>query len=148
MLERLIVALSLAGLILSLYFTFAYYGRVRKWRWIPAILCPREGASCLTVLRTPYARVLGVPNSVLGILYYLLVIAGALIGFNGPSRYEGGYPWVWPARFVLAASVATVLLGCYLIYALRRKLRVHCPLCYVAHAINTALLVLWLLVAW
>ena len=147
MIETFIVALSLAGLVISLYFTFAYYGRVKKSRWIPEILCAREGSSCVTVVQTPYACVLGIPNSVLGIMYYLLVIPRALIGFDIPSRYEGGYQLVWPALFVLPASLATVLFGFYLIYALRRKLHINCPLCYTAHAINVVLLVLILLLA-
>jgi hypothetical protein len=44
-------------------------------------------------------------------------------------------------------SGMTVLLGSYLICALRRKLHVDCPLCYTAHAINAALLVLLVLLA-
>jgi hypothetical protein len=32
-----IVILALAGLADALYFTFAYYGRVKKARWIPEI---------------------------------------------------------------------------------------------------------------
>ena len=39
----------------------------------------------------------------------------------------------------------TVLLGFYLVYALRRKLGVDCPLCYAAHAINLALFILLIL---
>src|SRR5208283_1160665 len=76
-LRAVICILSLAGLIDSLYFTFAYYGRIKKARWVPEILCAREGSSCVTVVQTPYARVFGVPNSLLGIVYYLLLIAGA-----------------------------------------------------------------------
>ena len=74
-----ICVLSLAGLADSLYFTFAYYGRIRKARWVPEILCAREGSSCVTVVQTPYARVFGVPNSLLGILYYMAVIAVAFV---------------------------------------------------------------------
>jgi len=39
-------------------------------------------------------------------------------------------------------SAGTIVFGSYLIYALRRKLHVDCPLCYTAHAINAALFVL------
>ena len=82
LLQILILVLSLAGLADALYFTLAYYGRVKKARWVPEVLCAREGSSCVTVVQSPYARVFGVPNSLLGILYY-----GALI------IWGLGYPW-------------------------------------------------------
>ena len=134
MIELLLIALSLVGLANSVYFTFAYYGRVKKSRLIPQIFCAREGSSCVTVVQTPYARVFGVPNSLLGIFYYVALIvwtmAGSMLGI------------AWLAWAFIAVSIATVILGFYLVYALRRILHIDCPLCYTAHAINTALLIL------
>jgi len=143
----LICILSVAGLALSLYFTFAYYGRIKKARWVPAILCAREGSSCVTVVQTPYARVFGVPNSLLGIVYYLLVISLVLRGMRKPIDVVllRTYLIIAPVPVLILPGVATVLLGFYLIYALRRKLHIDCPLCYTAHAINAALLVLLIL---
>jgi len=150
MLRALVVLLSLAGLADALYFTLAYYGRVKKARWVPQILCAREGSSCVTVLQTPYARVFGVPNSLLGIIYYVLLIVWGL-GSSWPDFWFVG----WNRSlvdfsffdFLILASIITMGLGFYLIYALRRKLHVDCPLCYTAHAINAALLVLLVLLA-
>jgi uncharacterized membrane protein len=144
MIVWLIGVLSLAGLALSLHFTFAYYGRIKQSRWVPAILCAREDSSCVTVVQTPYARVFGVPNSLLGILYY----AGLIVWLSLPV--EG--MWSLPAGLLLTilavapfvASAITVLLGFYLVYALRRKLHIDCPLCYTAHAINLAIFILLL----
>jgi uncharacterized membrane protein len=128
----LVAVLALAGLADAFYFTFAYYGRIKKARWVPEILCAREGSNCVTVVQTPYARVFGVPNSLLGIVYYLLLIVWALTA-SGASVIG----WA-----MIAASAGTVILGFYLIYSLRRRLYTDCPLCYAAHAINAALLVL------
>ncbi|MFZ0964665.1 MAG: vitamin K epoxide reductase family protein [Terriglobia bacterium] len=147
--RALISVLSLAGLADALYFTFAYYGRIKKARWVPEVLCAREGSSCVTVVQTPYARVLGVPNSVLGIVYYLLVIAWAI-----PKRSAGIKPHLHAFEYVaplslpllLLISAGTIVFGSYLIYALRRKLHVDCPLCYTAHAINAALFVLFVII--
>lgn len=144
-LRATVLILSLGGLVDALYFTFAYYGRVRKARWVPEILCAREGSNCVTVVQTPYARVFGVPNSLLGILYYLLLIGWTLRGRSATpqtARVEVALGWV-----LIAASAVTVLLGFYLIYALRRKLHTDCPLCYTAHTINLVLLIL-LIVLW
>jgi uncharacterized membrane protein len=143
-----IVVLSLAGLADALYFTFAYYGRIRKARWVPEILCAREGSSCVTVVRTPYARVFGAPNSVLGIVYYVLLLLW--IGLVPRHLIILGHvfrPYETLGLLSLGASLCTVLLGFYLIYALRRILHTHCLLCYTAHAINIALFVLLILVS-
>ncbi len=148
MIAFLIIALSLAGLAISIYFTFAYYGRVKRWRWIPGILCAREGSSCVTVLQTPYARVFGVPNSLLGSAYYLVVMGWVLIAPHGEIYNRGVILPLVSFTWVLAAvSVVPVGLGCYLVYALRWILRIDCPLCYTAHAINGALLILLILQA-
>jgi uncharacterized membrane protein len=145
MMEWLILALSLAGLVISLYFILAFYGRVKHSRWVPEILCAREGSTCVTVMRTPYARVFGVPNSLLGITYYLAVILEIGSGLFVPNRFHGGCEFIWPHQNILPASFITVVLGFYLVYALRRKLHVNCPLCYIAHAINLAIFVLLLI---
>jgi len=143
-----IVLLSLAGLADSLYFTLAYYGRIRKARWVPEIFCAREGSSCVTVVRTPYARVFGIPNSLLGIFYYAVLLVW--IGFAPRHMNIAGQvfrPFETVGLWLLGVSLLTVLLGFYLVYALRRVLGVHCPLCYTAHAINVALFVLLILIS-
>ena len=140
-----IVILSLTGLANALYFTFAYYGRIKKARWVPELFCAREGSSCVTVVQTPYARVFGVPNSLLGIIYYLLLIVWAVSGISlGPLVVIGTRGIPLSALGLIGASVVTVLTGFYLIYALRRKLHTHCPLCYLGHAINATLFILLL----
>ena len=143
MIEWLILALSLAGLIISLYFTFAYYGRIKKSRWIPEILCAREGSSCVTVVQTPYARVFGMPNFLLGILYYAgLIIWLVLRNATWHRNHWMSYLFALTSLWILAASVVSVPVGIYLIYALRWKLRISCLLCYTVHAINLVLVFL------
>ncbi|HUU14807.1 MAG TPA: vitamin K epoxide reductase family protein [Terriglobia bacterium] len=135
----IIVILALAGLANAFYFTLAYYGRVKKSRWVPEILCAPEGSSCVTVLQTSYARVFGVPNTLPGIAYYLLLLGWVVAG--------NSFALPWFLRLLIGAGACTVILGIYLMYALRFKLHTPCPLCYTAHAINTLLLVLLVLEA-
>ncbi len=139
MITFLIFVLTLAGLADALYFSFAYYGRIKKARWVPEILCAREGSSCVTVVQTPYARVFGVPNSLLGIFFYVGVAGWTLAGGIVAAR--------WLVWVLIAANAVAVALGFYLIYALRRILHTDCPLCYTAHAINASLLFLLILLA-
>jgi len=143
-----IILLSLGGLAVALYFTLAYYGRIRRVRWAPEILCAREGSSCITVVRTPYARLFGVPNSVLGIVYYVLLLLW--IGLVPRHLIVLGHvfrPLETLGLLLLCASLCTVVLGFYLIYVLRRILYTHCLLCYAAHALNTVLLVVLILIS-
>jgi len=145
-LRGLILLLSLAGLLDALYFTLAYYGRVKKARWVPSALCAPESSNCVTVVRTPYARIFGVPNSVLGGVYYLSLIGWTLAG-GGGSPAVAATAWLrGTAGLLIVVGVGAVLLGFYLIHALWRVLHLHCPLCYAAHAINAVLLVLLILV--
>jgi len=141
-----IVVLALAGLVNALYFTFAYFGRVKNSRWVPEIICAREGSSCVTVIQTPYARVFGVPNSLLGVLYYVALIVW--VALRDPIATTVRAAAIPLRGLLIAASGLTVALGFYLIFALRRRLHVNCPLCYTAHAINAALLVLLIVVAY
>ena len=140
----LVIVLSLGGLADALYFTLAYYGRVKRARWVPEVLCAREGSSCLRAVRTPYGSVFGLPNSLLGGLYYLLLIAWAAGGHSLGLEFRLGMQSysITFGDLLLAAGAVTVALGFYLIYALRRILPTDCPLCYAAHALNLALLVL------
>lgn len=143
-LREVVIALSLLGLADSLYFTFAYYGRIKKARWVPQILCARERSSCVTVVRTPYGNIFGVPNSLLGMFYYVLLLVWALEGRSTSFGFQLGstaYSITF-TRLMIALSAVTVALGFYLVYALRRILRIDCPFCYAAHAINLTLLVL------
>ena len=139
-----VIVLSLLGLADALYFTFAYYGRVRKSRWVPQVLCAREDSSCVTVVQTRYGSVFGVPNSLLGILYYVLLAFWAVTGISARLTIQINItPYVITLTDLLIATGAvTVALGFYLIFALRRILHTDCPFCYAAHAINLLLLVL------
>jgi uncharacterized membrane protein len=139
-----VIALSIAGLADALYFTFAYYGRVRKSRWVPQVLCAREGSSCVTVVRTPYGSVFGVPNSLLGIIYYVLLAIWAVAGQSAHLTVQINMTSyiITFTGLLIAAGAVTVALGFYLIFALRRILHIDCPFCYAAHAINLLILVL------
>ncbi len=114
------LGLALVGAALSTYFTLAYYGWIEAHA-LPAAFCRREERSCLTVLQTPYARLFGVPNSLLGLLLYLAVIALVALALMGTPP-----PWLYWG--VLAGAAFSVLLAPYLIWALVARLRTWCRL--------------------
>ena len=126
------VLLAGIGLYIAGYFTFVYYGLLEANTRLMPRVCQLEDRSCKTVLGTRYARVFGVPNSLLGVVYYLIVIIVILGGIkSGPTSVA-----------LIAVSWFTVALGLVLAYSLFFIIRIPCPLCLRAHAINLALAVL------
>ena len=127
MTSYLLLLLSVVGFFISLYFTAVAY----RWippdaPWIPTF-CQLGEKTCASIVFTPRARVLGLPNSVLGQVFYVALIAGVLGGFlfSPPVYYA-----------YLGASVVTVSLGVFLTYSLLFLTRVACTLCFTSHGIN------------
>jgi len=121
MIELLLVSCAFAGLCISTYFSLVQYRIIQADnRWIPSF-CRMEKGACMRILDAPEAKVLGLPNSVFGILYY-----GAIL-FVPINMFEA---------FFLIASIFSVGLGMYLVHALIVRLKTYCPLCYTAHGIN------------
>ncbi len=122
----LISTLAVIGLAISSYFTAVSYRWIRPdARWIPPF-CRMEEQTCASIVLTPQARVFGVPNSVLGQVFYLSLLTGAWLGLlDGPLRSA-----------YLAGSALTVGLAVYLSYSLLYVIRVRCVLCFGSHGIN------------
>lgn len=126
------IVLATVGLYIAAYFTLVYYGIVSANTKLMPNVCQLEERTCQTVLGTKYARVFGVPNSLLGVLYYLTVILLLLLG--------------WTSGLIATATIAvawfTVALGLFLAYSLFFIIKIPCPLCLTGHTINLLLAVL------
>ena len=128
------LSLILIGFLISSYFTAVSYRWIRPdEKWIPAF-CRLGERTCATIVFTPRARVFGLPNSVLGQVFYAALVIGALTG-----RFEGG-----PLTLYLLASLVTVVLGAYLTYSLLFLTRVPCKLCFTSHFINLVIFIMLL----
>jgi uncharacterized membrane protein len=127
-----VMSLSALGCYIAAYFSLVYYGLIDADSRVVPRVCRLDDRTCKTVLETKYARVFGLPNSLLGVLYYIVaitILAGGLIGA--------------PAGLALVAVAwFTVALGVFLTYALFVILRIPCPLCLTGHAINLCLAVI------
>jgi uncharacterized membrane protein len=126
------IVLATVGLYIAAYFTLVYYGVIAASSKLMPNVCRLEERTCQTVLGTKYARVFGVPNSLLGVLYYLTVILLLSAG--------------WTAGAIATATIAvawfTVALGAFLAYSLFFIIKIPCPLCLTGHTINLLLAVL------
>jgi uncharacterized membrane protein len=128
----LLGACGAAGLWAAVTMTGAYYGWWRgPRRLVPARLCSAKTGGCMDILAVRDARLLGPPNSSLGIVYYAAQLALAAIE-PGPL---GGALGAW----VTALSWAVVGLSIYLAWSLLFRLRTACPLCFLSHALNLAI---------
>lgn len=126
------VVLAAIGLYIAGYFTLVYYGLLAANTKLMPSVCQLEERSCKTVLGTKYARVFGVPNSLLGVLYYMIVITVVLGGFTAAPISVA----------LIAVAWFTVALGFALAYALFFIIRIPCPLCLTGHTINLTLAIL------
>ena len=125
-----LVGLAAAGMLIASYFTAVAYRWMRPdARWIPSF-CRLGEATCASIVFTPAARAFGVPNSLLGQVYYASLLAGAPAGALDEPRLR----LAW-----LAASLVTVGLGMYLAWSLLFVTRVACVLCFTSHAINAVI---------
>jgi uncharacterized membrane protein len=116
----ILLGLAAAGAAISVYFTLVYYGRVVS-REVPPALCQREEQTCVTILQTPYARLVGVPNALLGLAFYALTLMVAALGIAGRLPL-----WLWQVNILAAA--AAVLAAPYLTWALVAQLKTWCRL--------------------
>jgi len=135
MMRALIFLLALLGLAIATYFTGVAYRLIPPdTRYIPRV-CRLGEDTCRKVVDTPRARVFGVPNSLLGMIYYVALMALAVAG-TAP-------PWLDLAYRLVAWG--TVALGVFLTYSLLFITRVPCVLCFTSHALN---LVIAIILTW
>jgi len=134
--DAAVVVLAFVGLVISTYFTSVAFRWLRPdARWIPAF-CRMGEKTCASIVFTPRARVFGVPNSVLGQLFYLALLVGLPLGLLEQQ---------WMFALYFGASLVTVALAVYLTYSLLFITRVPCVLCFTSHGINAAICLLLIL---
>ena len=133
--DTIILACSIVGLLISVYFTLTYYRVIRPDAMFLPKFCRLDEATCQYLMGTRNAQILGVRNFVLGLLYYT-----ALIIYVGVPSFEV----VISVDLVAGISLLTVVLGVYLVYGLIAKLKTHCVLCYTSHAVNFGIFVSFL----
>ena len=136
LIDSLLLLLSLIGFLISLYFTLVYYRKIPANYFLVPQVCRMEEGACQAVLSTRDARVFGVPNFVLGLGYYSLILFIVLIkGFGVDPILFKVFLWV---------SILVVLFSVYLSYSLLFKIKTACPLCFISHGINTLIALLFL----
>ena len=105
---------------------WGYYRELPGWLTGPEI-CRMEGGGCAILFRTPRAALLGVPNASLGMLLYVALAAGLLLGM--------------PAWLLFAMTLPAVGMSAFLGWSLYSR-RLQCRICWAGHAANVTLTLL------
>lgn len=127
----LLVVLAMIGTYISVYFTLVYYNLLpANARFIPNFCRPGE-RSCQSIVHHTHARILGLPNFLLGIGYYLVIIVSGVFQLSEQL-----------AASVIVLSWLVVGLGLFLVYSLFSVVKVPCCLCLISHGLNLLIAIL------
>ncbi len=125
-----LILLALVGLIDSAYI---FYKKQRGEKLVCLI-----GKDCAKVVNSRYGSIFGVPNELVGIAYYLAVIALASALYAGTTMAAGII-----LAGVLLVTAAGALLGSVVLTVLQAwVLREWCEYCLLAAVVNLLLFVL------
>lgn len=102
---------------------YGHYRDLPAWLTGPTI-CRLDGNGCAILFRTPRASLLGVPNAALGLLLYLVLVAGIALR--------------WPPGWLLALMTPALAMSVFLAGSLIRNHR-ECRICWTGHVANAVL---------
>ena len=126
----LIFVLAAAGFFLSLYI----HHQKRTQQKLVCLL----GRDCEAVVNSEWGKMFGIPNEVLGMLYYLFITGGtALIFFDIEFSIFFSLPVL-----LLLASGAVMLVSVFLVGVQAFVLKDWCDLCLTSTGINIAIFVI------
>ena len=129
--NSLILILPAVGFFNALW--LYWQGREYRERGRPMV-CPLNG-HCEKVVFSEYGFTFGIKNELVGMAYYIALLAGLYLF----SFYPAFYPFL--AFSFLTATALAALVSLYLIYIQFFILRMFCSWCILANAINIAIFV-------
>jgi len=104
---------------------YGHYFVLPAWLTGPEV-CRLEDGGCAVLFRTPRASLLGIPNALLGVLLYVLLAIGLLVG--------------WPPLWLLLMTLPAVAMSAFLAWSLITR-QLECRICWTGHFANAVLAV-------
>lgn len=126
--SNILIILSLVGLLLSSYI---YYKKTRKEKLVCLI-----GKDCDKVIRSKYANSLLMPNDVIGIIYYAIILISTLIFIQYPLLLISSVILI-RAIMVAVAAIFSIYLTLIQLFILKEL----CEYCLVANLINVLIFI-------
>jgi len=130
MISLWILPLAIGGLAVS----WLIYHKKNKNEKLVCII----GKDCDTVIHSQYSKTLGIPNEILGILYYALVVALAILSYIGLEMI-GPVPLPF---FLLIIAGAAAIFSIVLIFIQAFVLKEWCEYCLVSATISIVIFVI------
>ena len=124
--SALIWSALLLGCAASRAALWGYYRTLPAWLTGPEV-CQLEAGGCAILFRTPRAALLGVPNASLGIVLYIVLGIGLVLG--------------WPPLLLFAMTIPAVAMSAFLGWSLWSR-QLQCRICWTGHFANAVLFVL------
>lgn len=120
-----IFIISIIGLLLSIYALYVERKNKREKLYKP--ICDiSDKISCTKAFSSPYGKFIGLPNSLMGIIFYLIVIA---LAFYNQTQH------------LLYLSIVAMLGSLYLAYTSYIKMKNFCLVCSAIYLVNLLLLI-------
>ena len=136
LIPTIIGCLALAGLGLCAFLTLAHFNLITMNSAGSNEACNFTTGSCDSVITSDKYDIAGIPNAILGAAYFALILAAVY------TRLIIGH---WPSPLaLLAVIIAGIAFSAYMTHMLVFDIRIPCPYCLTAHAINGALALLYL----
>lgn len=139
----IIGAIAGLGILDTTYLTLVEWGVIKE------ALCPTAGAiNCNAVLQSAYAKIFGIPLSLLGFFAYIAVGALALAPLLIKSEEQKALrsqleKWTWLAMF--AGATAMLFFSAYLFYLMAFEIKAFCLYCLASTVFSIAIFVLTLI---
>ena len=119
----LIGAALCAGTAAALAALYGHYRVLPGWLTGPEV-CQLDQGGCAVLFRSPRSALLGVPNALLGVVLYILIGAGVLLG--------------WPPAWLFLITLPAIAMSAFLGWSLITR-GLQCRICWTGHLANAVL---------
>lgn len=123
-----LIVLSVIGFAVSFYI---YYSK----KYDKPMYCP-IGKDCDAVVKSKYGKTFGIENTIPGMLYYLMVMAYAIILLFNRNIFKGNIIYY----LIVSASIGSVLFSIYLTGVQAFVLKKWCYYCIVSSIASVLIL--------
>lgn len=122
----LIILLSFLGFVISLY-AYSVEQQLKKDPTYKPVCNISDRISCTKPIESPYGKLIGFSNSLLGLIYYPALALLSLFGSN---------------LYLFLATAGSLLFTFYLAYILFFKVRSLCLICLSIYTVNISLFII------
>ena len=126
MMDVLIWTALCAGAAAAIAALYGHYRVLPGWLTGPEV-CQLDQGGCAVLFRSPRSALLGVPNALLGVVLYVLIGAGVLLG--------------WPPTLLFTMTLPAIAMSAFLGWSLITR-GLQCRICWTGHVANAVLVVL------